>query len=598
MAEPIKMTRAEYEAKFGTVPSVPVAPVTTPATPEKSSAPIKMTRAEYQAKFGVEPTVGPAPTEKPGYFERVGEEIKGAFQGAKKTTERGAELMQEGKPVQGAVMSGLGAPAAVLRAAFAPVTAAVAPVIEATGIAETAPVKALAQKASEFAAEHPDLAQNIQSVAEIGTALTGTKAAGTLGRTVAPTVSRATKTVARAAETGAEAVKTGAGMVTPIVRGAADVTRMAGEGLARVPSRIGVNVAEKQAVEKAITSLPHKTAQEAVRSGVDIVDAKVLPDLVTTPEAKTLIQTVKDFAAGNRKVDPIEIVGRPIIKRVKELDHTRKIVGAQLGAASKKIGILTKPELQNGIIARIKKVPGLENATLNEKGMIDFKGTTFGTTLSRADKNAVQEAFREATKWGDGEKAHLFRQTLFENLGGKKRSLANISATHEKALEAIRDGLADVIEPKSLVYKKLSKEYAKIVSPLSDLRKLMKNIDPASSEDILNMSAGLLARRITSAATSNPQIRQLLEALDEAGVKGATKESVTKMQDLYNILNKNYDIAPKTGFQNLVKEGVGIPGGLYEAATGAIKGFAGTTNAVRQAALEKYLDELLKASKP
>lgn len=613
MADPIQMTRAEYQAKFGTAPAIASAPtITTPAKPatpsiDTTTAPVKMTRAEYTSKFGTAPEITPTtPAETPGYFSRIGSEIKGAFQGLQKTTGRGAELMQEGKPVQGVVMSGLGAPAAVIRAAFSPITAAVTPLIqgavEATGLAKNETFQKGAQAIGEWAKAHPDLSQNLQSATDIATAVTGTKGLTTLGKVVEPTVSRATQATAEAVKTGAEAVKTGAtafaGAVKPVAQGAVDVTKMAGEGLSRIPSRIGVNVAEKQAVEKAITSLPSKTAQTAVRDGVDIVDAQVLPNLIKTPQAQKLIQTVRDFASGNRKVDPIEVVGQPIVKRVQELDHTRKIVGAQLGAASKQIGILTKPELQNGVIARLQKVPGLEGVTLNSKGVLEFKGTVFGSTLSRADKNAVQEAFREATKWGDGEKAHMFRQTLFENLGGKKKSLANITDTHERALEAIRSGLSDVIESKSPSYKNLSNEYRKIVAPLSDLRKLMKNIDPNSSEDILNMSAGLLARRITSAAGSNPQIRQILQALDEAGAKGTTRESVTQLQDLYNILNKNYDIAPKTGFQNLVKEGTNVPSGLYDAASGAIKGLAGNTNAVRQASLEKYLEELLKTSKP
>lgn len=573
--------------------------------------PIKMTRAEYQAKFGVAPTVGtaPAPAETPGYLSRVGEELKGAFQGLQKTTERGATLMNEGKPIQGAVMSGLGAPAAFLRAAFSPVTAAVAPVIgsaiKATGIAETAPVQELAKKAGEFSTAHPDLAQNLQSATDIASVLTGTKGATMLGKTVAPTVSRATETGLDVARAGVDMVKTGAkatpGLVKATAQGAVDMTKMAGGGLARIPARIGVNVGEKQAVEKAITSLPSKTAQTAVRDGVDIVDAKVLPELVKTPEARNLIQTVKDFASGNRKVDPIEIVGRPIIKRVKELTRQGKIIGAQLGAVSKKIGPITSQELKDGILAKLKKVPGLEGVTIDSNGALDFsKGTVFGTTISQADKKAVQQAFSEAVKSSTGEQAHLFRQTLFEKLGATKKSFANVSKTYEDGLEAIRSGISDVLGSKNMKYKTFSDEYRKIVTPLSDLRKLMKNIDPNSSEDILNMSAGLLARRITSAASSNPQIRQLLEALDAAGTKGATKESVTKMQDLYNILNKNYDIAPKTGFQNLGRSdnfGTNIPSGMYEAATGAIKGFTGNTNAVRQASLEKYLEELLKAGK-
>lgn len=121
----------------------------------------------------------------------------------------------------------------------------------------------------------------------------------------------------------------------------------------------------------------------------------------------------------------------------------------------------------------------------------------------------------------------------------------------------------------------------------------MKNIDPNSTEDILNMSAGLLARRITSAAASNPQIKQILSSLDNAGItKGTTKESVTQLQDMYNILNKYYDIAPKTGFQNLVKEGVGASDSIIGTVKETLKNVAGQSNAVRQQALEKLLDEL------
>lgn len=41
---PVKMTRSEYEAKYGSAP-----------TPTASAAPVKMTRSEYEAKYGVAP---------------------------------------------------------------------------------------------------------------------------------------------------------------------------------------------------------------------------------------------------------------------------------------------------------------------------------------------------------------------------------------------------------------------------------------------------------------------------------------------------------------------------------------------------------------
>lgn len=83
--EPIKMTRAEYEAKYGTAPVVSAgqnpAP-TAPAPTAPAGAPVKMTRAEYMAKYGTAPVVSPyqsspATEEKKGIFGKTKELAKG-----------------------------------------------------------------------------------------------------------------------------------------------------------------------------------------------------------------------------------------------------------------------------------------------------------------------------------------------------------------------------------------------------------------------------------------------------------------------------------------------------------------------------------------
>lgn len=84
--QPVKMTRAEYIAKYGIAPGAPsvsqtpVAPVATPTpvpqvAPSVPTAPIKMSRAEYQAKFGTPPPGTPAPAEESG--SGVGNFLKG-----------------------------------------------------------------------------------------------------------------------------------------------------------------------------------------------------------------------------------------------------------------------------------------------------------------------------------------------------------------------------------------------------------------------------------------------------------------------------------------------------------------------------------------
>lgn len=401
-------------------------------------------------------------------------------------------------------------------------------------------------------------------------------------------VTLGTKGVGAGAKAVASRAESVANTVAPVLKGVNNITDMALEGLSRVPARVSTNLAEKQAVAEAIKTLPSKIAQNAVRDGIDIQDVKDLSSVTRNPQTNKVIKAVQDFASGKSKVDPISVVGEPIIAGVRQVEKAGKVVGAQLGEISKNIGVLTKPELESGVLNRLQGVRGLENVAVNN-GKLNFTGTTLESSLSKADRVAIQEAYKEATKWGDGQKAHMFRQTLFENLGGKKKSLTNITDTQEKAFEAIRGGLSDVIETKSPEYKKVSNQYRKIIQPLQDLRKVMKNIDPTGSEDIANMSAGLLARRLTSASASNPQIRQILQKLDSAIGGGSIGKTVVDSQDLYNILNKYYDIAPKTGFQNLVKEGVGGGESIIGMTKETLKNVAGKSNAVRQKALEELL---------
>jgi hypothetical protein len=83
--------------------------------------------------------------------------------------------------------------------------------------------------------------------------------------------------------------------------------------------------------------------------------------------------------------------------------------------------------------------------------------------------------------------------------------------------------------------------------------------------------------------------------MDKAtAVAGKTRLSVETLQDFYNILEKYYDIAPKTGFQAQVRQGVEKASGIGDLAFQTVKGFAGETPIVRQKALESILEEILK----
>lgn len=451
--------------------------------------------------------------------------------------------------------------------------------------------------------------QNIRSLTNIGsgifdilTAGEGKKAAEVAGTAVKDAAGTAADAVAKTATEAAAKVADlpGVSSLVDAAKGTKDVAAMAAEGLARIPDRIATNVADKQAIRESVKALPTKTAQIAARDGVQIPDVKYLYELPADQKAplQKLATVAKNFAEGKTKTNPIEVVGKPIVARLKELDAARSTVGKQLGAVADTLGPVSTKELASPVFNSLRRVPGLAGLKVDAKGVLDFTDTAISTALSKSDRNSIQQVFTEAVKGGTGKQKHLLRQELFEILGGKKKSLTAMTDTQDKAFQAVREGLSTVLESKNADYKTLSAQYRKIVQPLGDMRKLMKNVS-GGDEDILDMSAGLLARRLTSNAPSNPQIRQILRNLDAAtAIPGKARLNVENLQDFYNVLNKYYDIAGKTSFQGQVSAGIDNSSSVQGAVMGALKKMSGQTQAVRIKAFENALQEALSANTP
>lgn len=378
-----------------------------------------------------------------------------------------------------------------------------------------------------------------------------------------------------------------------IFQGVKDTATMAYDEAKRIPDRIQTNVAEKQAFNQKIKDLPTPASQRAAQDGVDIGDIETINNLPKEQRGafKGLADTVRDFASGKSKTNPIEVVGRPITQRLKDLEKVRGKVGKKLGEVADTLGSVTKAETFDAVFSKLKAVPGLEGLSINNKGILNFSNTVLTTLATKADRRVIQATLNDALKRGTGKGKHLLRQELYETLKGKKRSLVNLTDTQERALQAVRSGLGDLLDKKNTQYKKLNQSYSKIKQPLDQMRKMMRL--SGVSDDILDMKAGLLARRLTSMAASNPEIRGILNALDNATQSiGKTKLSVEALQDFYNILEKYYDVAPKTGFQAQITRGIESASSIKDFAAGKLREFAGETSAVRQKALERLLDEI------
>lgn len=584
--------------------------------------------------------------EKPGFFSRIGDDLKKRGDKVASQAERdqtiGSDVLQLGGQAAGFAtdivtegVKSLGEVTGITENIIKPAVEAVKPV--AVDILETPvgqaglqAIKAGAEAYGKWKEANPEQAGNLEAVVNIGALIPVAKGAQVTGNAL----KQGTEAVVDAT------VKT-AGKVGDVAKGGVGVVKDVWDATKRIPDNFSTNSAAREEVRQTISELPTPIAKEAAQDGIEVPDVKALYQMAddikkievnTRPKegevpkidpetgkpvevnlserdagvasgavkrtniAKELFEAVKSYSKGESKTDPIEIVGRPIVARLKTLETAKNKVGAELGKIAKeKLGILKAKEIATPVYEALRSVPGLKGIKVDPKGNIDFSETVLATMQNKSARSYIQKAFLDAIKPGSGYSKHLLRQEFFEILGGKKKSLTNMTDTEEKAIDAIRKGLSDVLEGKEPRYKTLSAQFRKIVQPVQDLRKALKTgVDDA--EDILEMKAGLLARRLTSTAKSNPEIRALLRRLDEAlGDKAQTTVNVEALQDLYNIFDKYYDIAPQTGFQGQVKEAVtkGATGIMDFVQKTATK-IAGESDAVRQKALEKIFNELFK----
>lgn len=400
---------------------------------------------------------------------------------------------------------------------------------------------------------------------------------------------------------GGQVLKPAIGATKKVVGGVKDIAEITARGASKIPGRIATNVDEGRSVLQALKALPTKTAQTAVQSGIDISDVKFISQIPTSQKnaAKALFSATKKFTSGTSKTNPIELVGKPITDRINQLKSSVGKIGQKLGQASEKLGTVSNKELTPMILESLKKVPGLRGLKMNSKGILDFSDTNIASSLSLSDQKVIQKIFTTAVKSGTGKQKHLLRQELFEILGGKKKSLTNMTATQDQAFQAVRRGLSDVLDTKNSLYKSLNAEYAKTLQPLNDIERFLKlNKLAGASDDILNMKAGLIARRLTSNAVSNPEIRNVLRMLDNVTkVPGKTSINVETLQDFFNILDKYYPITGKTTLQGQLTAGIEKARGLKDVLAQTAERVAGKTDAVKRKAFEDLIRDTFIGTK-
>lgn len=457
----------------------------------------------------------------------------------------------------------------------------------------------------KFKTEYPNLAKNSEAVFNIASMIPVAKVGTSAVKGTANATIKTAKATKDAIQNTAEGIKdvTG-GMVKNIKTKTGDVIE-----------NVKINRVEKAKQNAIIENLGSETKKSAARSGIELSDINTIGefDKKNIPAIQKMVQMAEDVQNGKTGIDPLDVVGEPIRKRVLNLNERADEIGKKLGETARNLKDVKYNELEKNVLGRLQKVSGLRglkvvdrldelgNKVLDTKGDpikdLDFSETTLMSRANKAEREAIQTAFEEATRSGTGVSKHLYRQELFEILDGKKKSLSTLTDTQEKALDAIRGGLSDVLESKNKGYKDLSNQYRKIVQPLADLRKLAKNIDPNNSTDILDEASGNLARRLTSYAASKVQIKKVLQQLDEAtSEKGATLRETQDLMDAYNVVSKYYNIAGGTSLEGINMRSMMKSlkmSGVSDRVLEILDEYGGTTSAVKRQKLNDLLTEAL-----
>lgn len=364
-----------------------------------------------------------------------------------------------------------------------------------------------------------------------------------------------------------------------------------------VPGRIEANRAAMEAERLMLEPLP-QVQRDAITNGILPRDVQVIREL-SVPEktiAKTMVEHADQFGINRAAQDPAEFVGKEVTTRIQDINSLASQKGAELGdlVASLPDKTLTQP-LAPAIIARLNEVPGLRGLVLTPEGELDFSRTVLAGRLSKDEQRTVASAFSDALNM-DAEQAHLYRQQLFDVLDGKGKAGLVLNGVEPKALNAVRQGIADVLEETIPGYKVLNQQNAELLGLLSRYKKFYKGLNNAPG-DIMDARGASLARRLTSNAQSGQDISLLFTDTEDILRKYGILYDVNikNLQDLLNAIERYFDVTKDTGFAGQIRVGVGdIKSSILGTIAGKATEFGGKTDAVRRDAFRKLLSEETK----
>jgi hypothetical protein len=220
------MTRAEYEARYGSAPK---------------PAPVQMTRAQYQAKYGSTPTPQPAPAAQNGLFSRIKSGVKESFaERDKKVLEAKTRVNQGQQSTASGVFQAVGNAAGLasdtaftaVKETVRSVAPSAIPAVKKTvgAVMQTKPVQKAAEVYGGFKEKHPTAAANVEAGANIAGIFPQAKVAQVAAKAGTKATVETAKVAGKAAvATGKAAAKAPAGAASMLTNVPRDVFERAAD---------------------------------------------------------------------------------------------------------------------------------------------------------------------------------------------------------------------------------------------------------------------------------------------------------------------------------------------------------------------------------
>lgn len=323
--------------------------------------------------------------------------------------------------------------------------------------------------------------------------------------------------------------------------------------------RSKINVQAQREARQAFESLTPES-QNAIRKGLLPRDV----ELIKTGNAsekeiyKKIVGAAEDYAANRATTNrPSKVLGEEFSKRIKGLSSALDTATRELDDTVRGLGDagLQSHETVNAVLQRLSGTNGLQGINITNAGKLDFTNTTLSGANSAAARKELQKIFDDVVqRANDAERLHLYRKELFEDLGGKTKSGIKLTATEEKAVNAMRQGMADAIETVAPAYKEANTKVATLLDTKKEIAKKFGEV-AQGAEDIFDVKSSILLRRLTSNAKTGQDMAELIQVLEKTlgqyGIKFDT--DLTRIQEFLNLLDRYYDIAPDTSLLGITR---------------------------------------------